>query len=180
MSDLREWLERIGGKIPGYAGYAERERRRDADKLQREHLADRLRAVKAPLTEAVREMTDGGRLFEVGPVERVVKKVDQAENRVRFASYGYSGFFDANRVEAEQLESLYRFDLALVEKFEEIERLAREFRAGVGGGAKASVAEVERAVDEFNQTFDRRHEAINSFGRGDEQSGGGAPLFGAR
>ena len=179
MSDLREWLERIGKKIPGYAGYSERERRRDADKLHREHLADRLRALKTPLTEAVREMTDGGRLFEVGPVERVVKKVDQAENRVRFASYGYSGFFDATRVESEQLESLYRFDLALVEKFEEVERLVREFREAGAGGAKASAAEIERAVDELNRTFDRRHEAIDGYGRGETHGGSGPSLFGA-
>ena len=177
MSDLRNWLERIGGKIPGYGGYAERERRRDADKQHREHLADRLRGLKTPLTEAVREMTDGGRLFEVGPVERVIKKLDQAENRVRFASYGYSGFFDAARVESEQLEALYRFDLSLVEQFEEVERLVREFRAGAAGESKSSAAGVERAIDQFNQTFDRRQDAINGFGRGDAHAGGGPSLF---
>ncbi len=48
MSDQRNWLERLGEKIPGYGGYAARERRRDIDKLHREHLADRLRAAKQP------------------------------------------------------------------------------------------------------------------------------------
>ncbi|HYP54609.1 MAG TPA: hypothetical protein VEQ42_13750 [Pyrinomonadaceae bacterium] len=175
MSDLRNWLERLGEKIPGYSGYAERERRRDVDKLHRERLADRLRSLKAPLNELLRAMTDGGRLFETGPVERVVKKLDQIENRVRFASYGYAGFFDAVRVESAQLEELYRFDLALVEKVEALERVVR----GLGSAAetKAGVAEAERAVDELNRTFDQRHDAINGFDGGSSASSGGG-LFG--
>ena len=52
MSDQRNWLERLGEKIPGYGGYVSKERRRDADKLQREHLADQLRAAKQPLTKS--------------------------------------------------------------------------------------------------------------------------------
>ena len=53
-SDTRNWLERLGDKIPGYSGYVDRERRRDIDKLHREHLADRLGSLKAPLTEVIR------------------------------------------------------------------------------------------------------------------------------
>lgn len=175
MSDLRNWLERLGDKIPGYNGYAEREGRRDADKRHRDHLADRLRGLKAPLNQLLREMADGGRLFETAPVERVVKKLDQIENRVRFASYGYAGFFDAARVESAQLEELYRFDLALAEKVDALERLVRGLVSG--GENKSGVAEAERAVDELNQTFDRRHDAINGFGGG-AASSGGSSLFG--
>ena len=83
----RNWIERLSSKIPGYSGYVDRERRRDIDKLHREHLADRLRALKPQLTDLVRELTDSGRLFEVGPVDAAIKKLDHLENRVRFASY---------------------------------------------------------------------------------------------
>ena len=50
MSDERNWLERLGEKIPGYGGYVSKERRRDADKIQREHLAERLRAANRTVT----------------------------------------------------------------------------------------------------------------------------------
>ena len=73
--ELRDRLERLGEKIPGYSGYAERERRRDQDKLHRVHLADKLRAIKTPLTDVVRDLSSTGRLMEVGTVDRTLKKL---------------------------------------------------------------------------------------------------------
>ena len=176
MSDQRNWLERLGDKIPGYAGYVAKERRRDVDKLHREHLAERLRSAKQPLTDVMRDLSSTGRLFEVGPVDRVLKKLDQVENRIRFASYGYAGFFDAVKIEEPQLDAIYRFDLSLVEKVEEFERLARELssKSGTADGLKAAAAEVERAADDLNRTFDDRYRAIENFRPGDAP---GQPMF---
>ena len=176
MNDQRNWLERLGDKIPGYGGYAARERRRDIDKLHREHLADRLRAAKQPLSDAMRELTSTGRLMEIGPLDRVQKKIDHAENRVRFASYGYSGFFDVVKVQEAQLDRLYQFDLALVEKVEAIEQQGRELgaRAATTDGLKQAASDLERTVDDLNRAFDERHRAINDF-RADDTPG--QPLF---
>ena len=176
MSDQRNWLERLGDKIPGYGGYVSKERRRDADKLHRDHLADRLRATKQPLNDVMRELSSGGRLFEVGPVDRVLKKIDQIENRVRFASYGYAGFFDAVKIQEAQLDRIYQFDLALVEKVEQLERLARELgsKASTADGLKAAAAEIESAADDLNRTFDERYRAIENFRPDDAQ---GQPMF---
>jgi hypothetical protein len=176
MSDQRNWLEKLGDKIPGYSGYVAKERRRDVDKLHREHLAERLRLSKQPLTDVMRELSSSGRLFEVGPVDRVLKKLDQIENRVRFASYGYAGFFDAVKIEEPQLDRIYRFDLSLVEKVEEFERQARELggKSGTPDGLKTAAAEIERAADDLNRTFDERYRAIETFGPEDSQ---GQPMF---
>jgi len=176
MSDQRNWLERLGDKIPGYSGYVAKERRRDVDKLHREHLAERLRLAKQPLNDLMRELSSTGRLFEVGPIDRVLKKLDQIENRVRFASYGYAGFFDAAKIEGPQLDRIYQFDLALVEKVEAFERQARELasKGSTADGLKAAAAEIERAADDLNQTFDQRYHAIETFGPDDAQ---GQPMF---
>jgi hypothetical protein len=176
MSDQRNWLERLGDKIPGYGGYVAKESRRDADKLHREHLAERLRAAKQPLNDLMRELSSTGRLFEVGPVDRVLKKFDQIENRVRFASYGYAGFFDAVKIEEPQLERIYRFDLSLVEKVDELERQARELgqKSSTADGLKQSAAELERTADDLNKTFDERYRSIENFGPDDSP---GQPMF---
>ena len=171
----KNWLERLGEKIPGYAGYQAKERRRDVDKLHRETLADRVRGTKAVIATAVRDLTDGGRLFEVGPLERISKKVDTIENRIRFASYGYSGFFDVVQIKEEQLDRIYRFDLGLVEKVEEVERQAAALNArGSAEDLKGSVETFERAVDSLAASFDTRHQAINGYGA---ESAPGRPLF---
>jgi hypothetical protein len=174
--DQRNWLERLGDKIPGYSGYVDRERRRDIDKLHREHLADRLRSLKAPLTDLMRELSSGGRLFEVTPVDSTIKKIDHLENRVRFASYGYSGFFDVVKIEQPQLDSIYRFDLALVEHIDKLEAKINDLKpkAGTAEGLKAASSELATTVDEINHLFDERSRAINNFGQDQPP---GKPLF---
>ena len=163
--DGRNWLERLSAKIPGYSGYVNRERRRDMDKLHREHLADRLRSLKTPLTDAIRELSSSGRLFEVTPLDRLSKKLDRIENRVRFADYGYSGFFDVVKIEEAQLDGLYRFDLMLTEQVDNLETKVRELKAGSGEAErlKATATDFENAIDEFDRKFDERQRSINNY-----------------
>ena len=172
----RNWIEKLSNKIPGYSGYVDRETRRDIDKLHREHLADRLRALKPPLTDLVRELTGGGRLFEVGPVDAAIKKLDHLENRIRFASYGYAGFFDVVKIEQQQLDSIYKFDLALVEHADKIEAKisALKTQAGTPDALKAACAECVSEIDQTHRVFDERYKAINSFAEGQPP---GKPLF---
>jgi hypothetical protein len=175
-ADGRNWIERLSSKIPGYSGYVDRERRRDVDKLHREHLANRLRSLKAPLTDLVRELSSSGRLFEVGPVDAAIKKLDHLENRVRFASYGYAGFFDVAKIEQPQLDAIYQFDLALVEHVDKIEAKLSELKAksATAGELKTACEEVAAEIDQTNRVFDDRYKAINSFGEGQPP---GQPLF---
>jgi hypothetical protein len=175
-NDQRNWLERLGDKIPGYRGYVDKERRRDVDKMHREHLADRLRRLKDPLTAILKDLSDGGRLFEVGPVDSAIKKLDKLENRIRFASYGYSGFFDVVKIQENQLDAIYRFDLAMVEQVDKIEAKLNDLKsqAGTGPGLKTASADLTAAIDEADRTFDQRYQAINNFGQGEPP---GKPLF---
>jgi len=174
--EQRNWIERLTEKIPGYTGYVDRERRRDIDKLHRERVADRVRALKAPLTDLMRELTSSGRLMEVGPIDSAIKKLDRLENRVRFASYGYSGFFDVVKIEQAQLDSIYGFDLALVEEVDKLAGKAGELKssAATAEGLKAACAELAATTDEADRAFERRFSAINNF---NENQPPGKPLF---
>jgi len=174
--DGRNWIERLSSKIPGYSGYVERERRRDVDKLHREHLADRLRSFKAPVTDLIRDLTNNGRLFEVGTVDTIAKKLDHLENRVRFASYGYAGFFDVVKIQEAQLDAIYRFDLALVEHVDKIETALSELKnqSTNSDSLKAASANVIAEIDETGRAFDERYKAINDFAEGQPP---GRPLF---
>lgn len=174
--DKRNWLQKLVDKIPGISGYQQKETRRDVDKLFRETLADRLRRLKDSTSAVVRDLTDGGRLFEVAPVERASKKIDTIEGRIRYATYGYAGFFDAVQIKEDQLDQLYRFDLGLVEHVESLEGLAARLRASTGTATelKAATSELEQALDNLSHAFDTRHENLNGFGSADAP---GRPLF---
>jgi len=176
IPDQRNWLERLSAKIPGYGGYVDKERRRDTDKLHRDHLADRLRSLKNPLSDIMRELSNGGRLFEVGPIDHLIKKLDRIENRVRFASYGYSGFFDVVKVDAARLDSIYQSDLALVERADQVESKVNQLKgqAGTADGLKSGASDVERALDDFEKAFESRFNAVNTFNPAQSEPG---PLF---
>jgi hypothetical protein len=175
-TDARNWIERLSSKIPGYSGYVDRERRRDIDKLHREHVADRLRGLKAPLNDVMRELSNSGRLFEVGPLDTAIKKLDHLENRVRFASYGYTGFFDVVKIEDTQLDAIYRFDLALVDQVDRIQAKLSELKTKVtnSDGLKAACTEIIAEIDQADRVFDERYNAINTFTGGQPP---GKPLF---
>jgi len=176
IPDQRNWLERLSAKIPGYGGYVDKERRRDTDKLHREHLADRLRSFKNPLNDIMGDLSRGGRLFEVGPVDHLIKKLDRIENRVRFASYGYSGFFDVVKIDAARLDSIYHSDLALVERADEVESRLNQLKgqAGSADGLKTGASALEGALDDFEKAFESRFNAVNTFNPAQSEPG---PLF---
>jgi len=112
--DRRNWLERLGERIPGFKGFQDRELRRDVDKMQREHIAKELSAIKAAMRAKVRAYTDAGQIGLLNHFERIDQAIDGLSQKIRFADYGQSGLFDAVKIGEPELERLYEFDLGLV------------------------------------------------------------------
>ncbi|MBI4850585.1 MAG: hypothetical protein HY819_02045 [Acidobacteria bacterium] len=156
-------LEKLACLIPGYGGYLERERRRDVDKLHRENLAQQLEKIKTPLTSLVRELSDTSRLLEVKHVERVNSKLDKIANRIRYASYGYSGFFDTVKINELELDRLYQFDLALTESLEAIkEKVSSLIENASNVDMKNATTALERMLDELDAHFSERNKVIEN------------------
>lgn len=149
-------------KIPGVGGYLAREERRDIDKAYRETLANQLHEIKSTLGRVIRELTESGRLFEVKPLDRLSGKLDKLESRIRFAVYGYSGFFDLVKIDEKQLDNLHRFDRALAENIEELNiklnLLLKE--QSNKESLKENTNTLEAAIDSFDLHFSQRHQAI--------------------
>ena len=110
----QNFLEQIANAIPGFKGYREKELRRDADRLQREHLAGQLEQCKKTLDQVSRDISRSGSLDAMNDVESARKKLDKAVARIRYADRGYAGFFDAIKVNEDVLDRVYRFDLQLL------------------------------------------------------------------
>ena len=108
-------LERLMNSVPGFKGYRERDLRRDADRLQREHISARLEDGKKALNQVAAALTRGGDLDVINDVETARKRIDKVANRIRYAERGYSGFFDAVKVDETILAKVYAFDMGLVE-----------------------------------------------------------------
>jgi len=107
-------LERIMNAIPGFKGYREKELRRDADRIQREHLAGRLEECKQTLNHWAAEASRSGALDAINDIETARKRLEKVVARIRYADRGYAGFFDAIKVDEAALERVYAFDADLV------------------------------------------------------------------
>lgn len=170
MNDLRQRvragqtgaLESILNAIPGYGGYRERQLRRDADRLLRDHIARQLAQQSGKLAELQRRLTDAGQLSLVDDLERVARRLQTLEDQVRTAAGGYAGFFDAIKVREPELDRLYEFDQALLA---EIPRLvegisALEATLSSQVGVAEAIRDLGEAVDRLADYWRGRREIV--------------------
>jgi hypothetical protein len=150
-------LERIVNEIPGFKGYREKELRRDADRLHREHLASRLERARKGLDDVAAAATRSGGLDAINDVETARKRLEKAVARVRYADRGYSGFFDAIKVDEDTLARVYAFDLALLQGIDRVIGAAE--RAPSAPDARATVTEMTAELDALDRSLADR-EAI--------------------
>lgn len=159
-------LEGAISGLPGIKGYREKEMRRDADKLVRDKLAQRLSAVRTRLTDLQNQLLDSGGLAWMDEMEQVGTRLNTVIDRVRTASYGYAGFFDLQRVKEEELDRLVAFDQALADSLpgldEAVAGLQRAMTANEG--LKEAIQAVSDKIVELGQTFGQRSEAMHAAG----------------
>lgn len=157
----RPALERWLRFLPGYAGYKEKEQRRDADRILRETIRQRLRELADRLLVLQRELAER-ELSRVDEIDRVVRRIQTLADQVGVARYGYAGFFDAVRIGEVELEALYRFDADLLQKIEELQGgvdvLAQVIRGG--GDLPAALRPLESQLQELQVLWERRSELM--------------------
>ncbi len=113
--ERRNWLEKLGEKIPGFKGFQDRQLRRQVDKLQREHLAQEVSRLKIAVRGKARAYTDAGQIGLLHLFDRLDRKLDGLAQAIRFTDYGMSGIFDVVKFREEELDKLYQFDLSLLD-----------------------------------------------------------------
>jgi hypothetical protein len=155
-------LEQLVAKIPGYKGYKEKEMRREADKLLREHLARQFEEQRQRIPDLQKQLISSGQFGFLDDLESGVMKLQYLIDRLKTASYGYAGFFDAVKVKEEQLDALYDFDNALMD---EVPRVAAginsvsEALAAKEGTAEA-ITDLVSTIQSVNDTFSKRQDVI--------------------
>jgi len=112
IEESKNWFERFLEGIPGYRSYKQKELRRETDKIERVHVADRLDPCLGKLDDLKLALTESGRLDALADVDAVMRRLRKVRDRIQFADYGYSGMFDATKVGIGQLDELRAFDRA--------------------------------------------------------------------
>ncbi len=157
ISDESTFLGRLASKIPGFSGYIERSRRREADQLLREGISARLDAVRLELGNIQARLSRDIVLAIdfAEPLGQLDTKIMGLSGKVKDAPVGYAGFFDAVKVDEDDLANLYAFDESLLGYVDAMaahtETLAAATRGGNFGAALDEFDEVaSQAVHTFN------------------------------
>lgn len=154
----RGCLEEIALQIPGYAGYMQKEARRDADRAARTHLAATLKKARE-VVEAVKKKTAaGGDLSSLTALESSTNGLARLISRVQNADSGYSGFFDAVQVDESMLDRVILLDHSLISEAGAVESAAQ----AVSGSSDVpgALGVVTEAVGRFESAFDRRRSML--------------------
>ena len=157
--ERRNWLEKLGEKIPGFRGYLDRELRREVDKMQRDYLASEVDRARQGLQAKIRQWSRKGALDHLDIASTIEKLLDRLANRIRHADYGSSGFFDAVKIGETELDELYRFDLDLSTT---VETLAEQIGALPETPDEASLFALLDEVEKADRFFDERATTIEN------------------
>ena len=158
--DFRERIERdenalqkMVSEVPGFEGYFEREKRRAADKMLREFLCDQLDEAVEDLEKVSAKVSRAGELEYLDDLERVSGLLMRAGDKLRFADYGYTGFFDAAKIGEEELQRFYEYDLSL-------RSFLADIKDEVGKLAEAGSEELPLRLGDLEEAIDALAEMI--------------------
>jgi hypothetical protein len=154
-------FKKILDKIPGFSGYMERQSRRDADKILRETIADRFEEQWQRVSALQRDFISQGEIALVDDLEAAAIKLRTFADRVRRAPRGYSGLFDAVKINEEELSKLYVYDAAMLELVDEVGRAIDNVEASIGSdGLSASIRNLTSLAQQCIEVYNRRSEQV--------------------
>jgi hypothetical protein len=165
ITEGKDLLGKIRNALAGFIGYVDRENRREADKLLRETIAQRYEEQWGRISEIQRELLGAGKLEFVDDMEAAAIKLRAFIDRVKSAAYGYSGFFDAVRVNSDELEKVYAFDAVLLENVDTLIRAIDNVQASLEtDGLPAALRHMVSVSQEVIDAYNRREEVILATG----------------
>jgi hypothetical protein len=164
VEESKNWWERLLEKIPGIRGYKKKEIRREADKIQRVYVGERLDSCLSKLDDVKLDLLKGGNLDALGEIDVTMRKLRTVRDRVQFADYGYAGMFDPTKVGVEKLDELFAFDKSLETDAGSIAEFAGALLAA-SPSLRTDIGLLDDRIDALNARFSERESLITGAGR---------------
>ncbi len=167
VSGQMDPFKKLASYIPGFGGYVERQNRRDADKLVRDTIARRFEELIKRASALQTDLVSTGKLESVGEMEKAVTQMRTFMDKINTAARGYSGLFDAVKINEKELEQLYNFDLAFFDLADQIGHGLDNVEASMGDDAAlpAAIRNITTLARQAVDTFNRRSEAFTGSGK---------------
>lgn len=153
-------LKKLVSYIPGFGGYIERENRRAADKLLRDTVARRFEEQYKRLSALQTDIIAQGNIEYVDDLEKAAIKMRTFTDKIRNATYGYSGLFDAVKINQDELNKIYTFDAAFFDIADQIKNALDTVEASTGdpAGLPATIRNLVSLTRQAVNTLEQRYE----------------------
>lgn len=79
-------------------------------------------------------------------IDRLIARLDAVSSQINYASYGYAGFFDAVKIQEENLDRMLDFDSKLVDNVKALSEEVRKLKDDVTGGYFGNVMNSTRSI----------------------------------
>jgi hypothetical protein len=160
-------FKRLASIIPGFGGYIERQNRRDSDKLLRETVARRFDEQWQRASQLQVDMVSQGLIQYVDDLEKAALKLRTFIDKITTAPRGYSGLFDAVKINEKELEAIYQYDAAFFDLAEQAGRALDNVEASLGDeqALPAAIRNVTSIARMAVETYNRRSEVVVGDGK---------------
>ena len=162
VTSQQDPFRKLASYIPGFGGYIERENRRDADKVLRDTVARRFEEQWKRVSQLQSDLVSNGMLAHVDDMEKAAIKLRTFIDKITTAPRGYSGLFDAVKINEAELTAIYQFDAAFFDLAEQVGRGVDNVEqtlndeAGLPAAIRNIVALARLAVE----TYEKRSEVV--------------------
>lgn len=162
VTSMQDPFRKLVSYIPGFGGYIERENRRDADKLLRETVARRFEDQWRRVSQLQSDLVSNGMIAYVDDAEQAAIKLRTFIDKITTAPRGYSGLFDAVKINEKELESIYQFDAAFFDLAEQIGRAVDNFEQSINdeAGLPAAIRNLTSLARLAVETYEKRTEVV--------------------
>jgi hypothetical protein len=156
-------IKKLASYIPGFSGYIERENRRAADKLLRDTVARRFEELYKRLSALQADLISQGGIEYIDEMEKAALQIRMFTDKLRNATYGYSGLFDAVKINEAELAQIYAFDAAFFDLGEQIKGAMDTVEASLGNtdGLPAAIRNLTTLARQTVTTYEQRYEIFN-------------------
>ena len=160
-------FKKLASYIPGFGGYVERQNRRDADKLLRDTVARRFDEQWKQASQLQVDMVNNGLIQYVDDMEKASLQLRTFIDKISTAPRGYSGLFDAVKINEKELEAIYQYDAAFFDLADQVSHALDNVEASLGDEAAlpAAIRNVTSIARLAVETYNRRTEAVTGNGK---------------
>ncbi len=155
-------FKKLIGYIPGFSGYVERQNRRDADKLLRDTVARRFTELWKRASNIQTDLVSNGMIEYVDDMEKAAIQLRTLIDKISTAPRGYSGMFDAVKINEQELQAIYQFDAAFFDLAEQIGHALDNVEASLGdeSALPAAIRNLATLGRQAVETYNKRSEAV--------------------